>query len=798
MNVFKKLMLLCAAATAATPATEVLAEAPAGYYSSCENKGGQALLTALFNTITNHTVVSYDGLIDLYKTSDVYPDGKIWDMYSTKHWNPGEKCGNYSIVGDCYNREHSMPKSWFNDASPMYSDAFHLYPTDGKVNGQRSNYPYGECANGTSEKANGSIKPLGKLGTSTFPGYSGKVFEPDDEYKGDFARSYFYMAACYNDRISSWSSDMLAKNKYPVFTTWALNLLLKWHEMDPVSQKELDRQEAVYKKQRNRNPFIDHPELVDFIWGDRKNEKWTADGAVKTVVNQPANGSTIDLGVTAAGFAVEKTVHVLTTNANTNVGVAVSGSGFSVSPASLSAATANAGADVTVKFLPATTGSFTGTLTVSAGEATNTVSLTAKAVDGLPVGAASQIADDSFTVNWTYVGDADAAGCYTLLVADDAGALEGYPKAVDAKSGRYTVEGLMPDTDYSYKLSSSTMTSDYFFVRTAEAIPSIDFYFDGELAFNTKPGEPSDAVEVMITTDNIEGDYELSVKAPFEISFDLSDWRQKLTLSPDDSRVYLRFNSDEEGTFNTSLTAVWGDYVSDDAAAIGTASSSPSFIEDFEATGEYGTYKAQVYSGNACDWNLNNAGIWDDPAHSGDQALRVGRDGTGEIEMATDRQRGIGKVSFWARRYQTDPEAEYALEYSTDGGNSYTPVTTFKISGTTYAEYTAHVGVRTPARIRIMQKSGKRILIDDIAITDATSGLDDPAAERHQWAAYSRDGILTVDLRNDDLEGAVYCVDGTTLFAGRFKAGINTFEGLRPGMVCIVHIGDFSRTVVIR
>ena len=77
----------------------------------------------------------------------------------------------------------------------MYSEAFHIYPTDGKVNGQRSNFPYGECAKGTTLPSNGSVKALGRLGDCTFHGYSGTVFEPDDQYKGDFARSYFYMAA---------------------------------------------------------------------------------------------------------------------------------------------------------------------------------------------------------------------------------------------------------------------------------------------------------------------------------------------------------------------------------------------------------------------------------------------------------------------------------------------------------------------------------------------------------------------------------------------------------------------------
>ena len=226
--------------------TASFAKAPSGYYAKCEGKKQEALLVELHNIIGDHTTVSYNGLWTVYKTSDVREDGTIWDMYSTKHWKVGsEQCGNYSAVGDCYNREHSFPKSWFNDVSPMYSDAFHIYPTDGKVNGQRSNYPYGECANGTTLSSSGGVKALGKLGDCTFPGYSGKVFEPDDEYKGDFARSYFYMAACYNDKIANWSSAMLSGDNYPAYKTWAINLLLKWHRQDPVSQKEIDRNNAI-------------------------------------------------------------------------------------------------------------------------------------------------------------------------------------------------------------------------------------------------------------------------------------------------------------------------------------------------------------------------------------------------------------------------------------------------------------------------------------------------------------------------------------------------------------------------
>lgn len=260
MNFLKRFSVF-AALTAALIST-ASAEIPAGYYDSCTGKTGKELLQALYQKITSHTNVGYDGLWNVYKKSDVRADGTLWDIYTTKRWSSSfTKCGNYKLIGDCVNREHSMPKSvWGGGSSAQYSDAFHLYPTDGKVNGQRSNYPYGECANGTRLPDNGSVQALGKLGTCTFSGYSGKVFEPDDEYKGDLARSYFYMATCYNNIISSWTQgemgNMMGGNNYPVFKTWAVNLLLKWARQDEVSQKEIDRNDAIYSFQHNRNPFL--------------------------------------------------------------------------------------------------------------------------------------------------------------------------------------------------------------------------------------------------------------------------------------------------------------------------------------------------------------------------------------------------------------------------------------------------------------------------------------------------------------------------------------------------------------
>lgn len=253
----------------------VQAQAPAGYYAASKGTNGSKLKTALFNIIANHTECSYNQLWEDFKKTDLREDGKIWDMYSSiTNYRPGtDQAGNYKEEGDVYNREHSFPKSWFNDAKPMFTDLFHIVPTDGYVNGRRSNYPFGET-NGEKWQSSGGFS---KLGSCTVSGYSGIVFEPNDEYKGDFARIYFYMATAYEDQIANWNSDMLSHNSYPAYANWALEMLLRWAAEDPVSKKEIARNNEVYKIQKNRNPYVDYPGLEQYVWGNKTTAAFDPD-----------------------------------------------------------------------------------------------------------------------------------------------------------------------------------------------------------------------------------------------------------------------------------------------------------------------------------------------------------------------------------------------------------------------------------------------------------------------------------------------------------------------------------------
>ena len=251
----------------------VRAQIPANYYSAANGKSGEALRTALYNCIKSHTTLNYDGLQDYYAIADFRPDGTLWEIYSTCEFTMAHlnRAQNDFCMG--WNKEHSVPKSWFNGGSPMYSDMIHVIPTDARVNNLRGNEAYGETAS-RSDEISLSQEALGHLGSSSFPGYTGigTVYEPDDRYKGDIARIYFYMVTCYRDKnftTDNGSKMFSYSNGVNYLTDYSVALLMKWHRQDPVSVKEINRNDSVYKCQHNRNPFVDFPELAEYIWGNK-------------------------------------------------------------------------------------------------------------------------------------------------------------------------------------------------------------------------------------------------------------------------------------------------------------------------------------------------------------------------------------------------------------------------------------------------------------------------------------------------------------------------------------------------
>ena len=284
-------ILCCFFALTITAKTVTPAASLPAYYEDIQGKSGKSLFDAVQKvTKEGYTSLGYDGLWGAFKTTDKKSNGKVWDMYSDCSWTFGsDQCGSYSSECDCYNREHSIPKSWFGGStSGPGCDIFHLVPTDGKVNGMRSNYAFGEVSSASytyDGAKKGSAKSITIIGGNTIAGNtgatiscSGTVFEPRDEYKGDFARGYM-------GSLLKWAGDQsfTTGDGSKIFTTsfstgsfgltkYGVALLMKWHRQDPVSQKEVDRNNGIQQTQGNRNPFIDYPYLAEFIWGEKAGE----------------------------------------------------------------------------------------------------------------------------------------------------------------------------------------------------------------------------------------------------------------------------------------------------------------------------------------------------------------------------------------------------------------------------------------------------------------------------------------------------------------------------------------------
>ncbi|TCK68905.1 putative secreted protein (Por secretion system target) [Winogradskyella wandonensis] len=292
---------------------------PSNYYDTANGLSGFALKTELRNITTNghfwstSNPDSYDELYTAYvnthsdvnvSSGNIYEnDGTVLDFYSENpsgadpynYTHGNMQCGNQSAEGDCYNREHLVPQSSFNSAYPMQSDIHHVIPTDGRVNNFRGSLPFGEVATPNFTSLNGS-----KRGSSAITGYSGTMFEPIDEFKGDIARALLYFATRYENTVDGYTSfDMFNGTNNQVFFGWAIDMLLDWHyNVDPVDQRERDRNNAAYNFQGNANPFVDHPEYANLIWNPSSDTQ--APTTPTNLVASNPTSSTVDLSWTAS------------------------------------------------------------------------------------------------------------------------------------------------------------------------------------------------------------------------------------------------------------------------------------------------------------------------------------------------------------------------------------------------------------------------------------------------------------------------------------------------------------------
>jgi len=356
--VFAVIMLLLAT-------FNLIATVPAGYYHFAKNKQKNELKMALKNVSTPLRVLEYGSGPGFtwqgFYYTDRQSDSNVLDMYS----NVVRKQTSYSAVNEMH-IEHSFPKSWWGAHENMaYKDLFHLYPADAVTNMTKSNLPLGEVT-GTPTLNNG-VSKVGKNGFGT--SYTDNCFEPADAYKGDFARSYLYISSIYEDFSQLWQSPMLNNNFYPVWKPWAIDLLLKWHRQDPVSTKELTRNEAIYQIQGNRNPFIDFPTLAEYIWGADTTSVFPFPTETQGYLTSPRRGMNIDFGTIMTNDSRTENLHIEGANISGNVTFVIKNAtpSLQLSANELSSQNVLNGIYINLTFTPTSGGSIRDTLIISGG-----------------------------------------------------------------------------------------------------------------------------------------------------------------------------------------------------------------------------------------------------------------------------------------------------------------------------------------------------------------------------------------------------------------------------------------------
>lgn len=460
------------------------ADYKAGYYDAMDGQKKEALKRAAKKCVETHQELRYSDLPNYWINSDVYPelyDGlrRWWEMYSNNiYLIDNGLTGKQSFSANKMQREHAVPKSWWKkgddvEYTPAYSDMWNLFPSDGPANQAKLNYPLGPVKSAKFDNG------LSKVGTAMtgFGGGSEQVFEPGDEYKGDFARSFFYMATVYDDLPWKYTY-IFYTNQWPTLRNWAKDMLLDWARRDPVSQKEIDRNDAVEKCQGNRNPFVDFPQLAEYIWGDRTEEVFyikdqgstpdTPPGEGDPEITAPVAGEALDFGQAAEGRSVQRILQIQGKNLTSSLSVRLEGADapmFIPEVTEIPASAINTGEvyALPILFTPTSLGEKTATLVLCGGglEAGREVSTTliGEALEAPTLSTptayeATDITADSYTASWGAIPE--IVDYYVLnrvryLEEGSAGEL------IECNGSSVRVEGRDPEVMESYTVYASRL-----------------------------------------------------------------------------------------------------------------------------------------------------------------------------------------------------------------------------------------------------------------------------------------------------------------------------------------------------
>lgn len=458
-----------------------------GYYDRMDGKKRESLKAAAKECVSAHQRLVYYELPVYWQFSDVYPEDyngckRWWEMYSANiYLIANGQSALKSFSSNRMQREHAVPKSWWKSGgdveyTPAYSDMWNLYPSDGSANQAKLNYPLGVVRNASFDNG------VSKVGSAA-PGQGGGsayVFEPADEYKGDFARAFFYMATVYDDLPWTYTY-MFTQEAYPTLVTWARQTLLQWARMDPVSQKEIDRNDAVEVSQGNRNPFIDFPELAEYIWGTRTSETFfIADQESGIVtppitgdpeISRPVNGEALDFGQVAVGVSKNVPLEILGKNLTAPLSVRIVGDDKECYQAALSqipASNINLGNTylLNIAYTPLDIRSHTARVLLYDGGLPDgkNIAVTLRG-EGCPVPdlsqltayAARDISETGYTASWSVAPQVVDYYVLSRTRLSDDGDDDESTEEIEVNGTSYTVNDATPDSRESYKVCSSRL-----------------------------------------------------------------------------------------------------------------------------------------------------------------------------------------------------------------------------------------------------------------------------------------------------------------------------------------------------
>lgn len=705
------------------------------YYQSIQGLRQSELKTALWQLIQPSFVPSYGGKGEGYTwwaftQTDVMADGAVCDRYSMKHY---EFNGQNAVEG--MNIEHSFANSWWGHTiNNAYCDLHHLYPSDAEANMRKSNNPIG-IVDDKIAYDNG----VTRIGRST--SYRADslitVWEPADEWKGDFARTYFYMATCYEDYADQWQTTegllMVERNRYPTLRRWVLDLLREWNREDPVCEIERKRNNSVQQIQGNRNPFIDHPELAEYIWGDSIEYRYYISKEETTELFVPRQGQTLAYTLQPLSRGYEGYFTVRGRGASGTISLNVDNATIELQKNTITVDELTDGIMIPFTCHPTEEGIQTGMLTINGGGIDATATLSIPFVDGLPayeaIDVVCSVNSKKFTARWMNWEEGET---YTLNVwtENDGQSLSGYP--MQTTDTAVVVSNLKANTRYCYNVTTNGGIQSQTVVVDMPEVKPVFSAGTASLIFTSVPQRPSRAQMLTVTAIEVKR-YETQVEttAPFEISSDGETWCETLTLKGSSCPLYVRLGGDTaEGDYEGEL--VLSTEGVDDIIVTLTANvdRDKAFFETFE-NGSKNAYAEGEVEATSTTWKMVNALIGSDANDRKNDSravrIRVQKDNANEVTMIEDFAEGCDSLWFWAGPYGKDTGVKLNVYVSIDSGETWTAIDEdITLTSAQWERYGYKLDINSPLRLKFVGSgsSGKRISLDDIQMSAIEGNID--------------------------------------------------------------------------